>query len=179
MHQLSAAVFAVMLIGLSSASNPGAERDVVLTFLGGAEPMLENYEAYRTLIGSSEGSKREGRLDVRTEFDRTARTLRYAILAEEGSALIRHRGLEAVLRAEADSVTQGRMAQSALTPENYDIAFSDSDSDEMGLYRLLLHPRRTDSLLVQGAMFVTSTGDLRKVEGHWPRIRRSGRRESM
>jgi hypothetical protein len=155
---------AITLIVFSSASYSRAETDgVVGIFLGQAEPVLESYEAHRTLVGWSDGTTREARLEVRTAFDRAARALRYTVLGEEGSAIIRRRGLHAVLRAEAEAVKQGRMAQSALTPQNYDITAS--SVDETGLHRLLIHPRRADSLLVRGAMFVTGEGDLVRVEG--------------
>jgi hypothetical protein len=161
MYRLLAAGFAIALIAFSSTSD--AHDGVLLTFLGRVEPILESYEADRTLVGWSDAFNKQGRLEVRTQFDRTARLLRYEILAEEGSGMIRSRALEAVLRSEAEAVTQGRMAQSALTPQNYEI--TPSGSDEAGLYRLVIHPRRADSLLVRGAMFVTGEGDLVRVQG--------------
>jgi hypothetical protein len=119
----------------------------------------------RSWVGAT-APPEKGRLDVRTEFDRAARTLRYAVLGERGSAIIRSRGLHEVLRAEAEAVEQGRMALSALTLQNFDITPSGVDEvDEIGLHRLLIHPRRADSLLVQGVMFVTGEGDLVRVEG--------------
>lgn len=164
LYQLPTAGLAVTLIAFSAASYSRAETGGVLrTFLSRAEPVLETYEARRTLMGWSDGTNREGRLEVRTEFDRATRTLRYTVVGEEGSALVRRRGLHAVLRAEAEAVKQGHMAQSVLTPQNYDIIAS--GVNEIGLHRLLIHPRRADSLLVRGAMFVTGEGDLVRVEG--------------
>jgi hypothetical protein len=164
MYQLPAAGLALSLIVFSSASNFGAEADgVVDVFLTRAEPRLESYEAHRTLVGWSEGSDREGSLHVITEFDRAARMLRYTILAEAGSGIVRRRGLEGVLRAEIEAVKEGRMAQSALTAQNY--KFSPPVAEDTGLYRLLIRPQRKDSLLVDGAMFVTGDGDLVRVEG--------------
>jgi hypothetical protein len=165
MYRLLAAGLAVVLIGFSSSTDMRADADgvIIQTFLNREEPILESYEADRTLVGWSEAFKSEGRLEVRTEFNRAARTLRYTILTEKGSGLIRSRGLKAVLRSEAEAVKQGRMAQSALTPQNYDIALS--GIDETGMYRLLIAPRRADALLVRGATLVTREGDLVRVEG--------------
>jgi hypothetical protein len=163
-HLLTIAI-AVALIAVSSTSQTAAKNkdEIVQTFLNRAEPVLESYEAHRTLVGWSDTGKRHGRLEVRTEFNRAARKLRYAILAQEGSGMVRHRALEAVLRSEAEAVQQGHMARSAMTPDNYEISLS--GSDESGLYRLVIHPRRADSLLVRGAMFVGDDGALVRVEG--------------
>ena len=155
--------FIIAFVAIGSSS-PDGEIGIVRTFLSRSEPVLHSYVAHRTLIGWAEGTKKRGRMQVRTEFDGLRRTLEYTVLQEEGSSLVRQRGLHAVLRAEAEAVKAGRMARSALTAENYDIA-SAGPLDEEGLYRLSIDPRRSDGLLVRGSMFVTADGDLIRVRG--------------
>ncbi|MBI4265827.1 MAG: hypothetical protein HY657_15740 [Acidobacteria bacterium] len=164
MSRSTAAIVAIALI-VSTRPYAGDERgaSVLDQFLTRTEPALDSYEAHRTLVGWSEGSSRRGQMDVHTTFDRAARTLRFAIVSEEGSGLVRRRGLEAVLRAEAEAVEEGRLGQSTLTAANYDITYA--GATEEGLYRLAIDPRRADRFLVRGGALVTGHGDLVRVDG--------------
>jgi hypothetical protein len=65
MYRLSVFSLALSVIALSFFSHSFAEVDQILqSFLSRGEPMLETYQAHRTLVCWSEGFNREGRLEA-------------------------------------------------------------------------------------------------------------------
>jgi hypothetical protein len=112
------------------------------------------------------GSGRSGWLEAVTDFSPES-GFRYEILAEGGSEAIRSKVLRAVLEGEKQLVARG-IAKSAIAETNYDFRLDGVDSD--GLVKVLLSPRRKETALINGAMFLSPTdGDLVRVEGRLAR----------
>src|SRR5262245_56507977 len=108
--------------------------------------------------------------------------LRYWIVAEGGSGAVRKRALVAALEGEAKA-RKDRSLRAALDQSNYEFAPEIADN---GLLRVGLTPRRKETMLIEGAMFLSpEDADLVRLEGRlvkppsfWPRqvtvIRRYG-----
>ena len=120
-----------------------------------------SYRAHRLL--EAENGDRRGWMHVETAFSSPG-GLRYEITGEGGSSFIRSRILRAVLDGERDMVAQGEMARSALVESNY--IFSARGVDDEGLANVLLSPRRKDSVLIAGTLFLQpADGNPVRVEG--------------
>jgi hypothetical protein len=121
-----------------------------------------SYSAFRRMNAENPGSGRSGWLEAVTDFSPEA-GFRYEILAEGGSEAIRSKVLRAVLEGEKQLVARG-VARSAIAETNYD--FRPDGIDSNGLVKVLLTPRRKETSLINGAMFLSPTdGDLVRVEG--------------
>jgi len=123
-----------------------------------AEP-LSGYRAVRHMWARNERFKKEARLHARTTFDRVS-GFRYDILSDEGSPLVRDRALLPILEAEARAWSDGTAQRSALTAANSEF----TEAAEPNWLRI--RPRRSDRLLVDGAILVEpASGDLVRIEG--------------
>jgi hypothetical protein len=88
----------------------------------------------------------------------------YEITAQGGSSYIRGRILRAVLEGEREIISQGDVARSALAQANYE--FRPRGVDAEGLANVLLSPRRKDSVLVAGLLFLhAADGDPVRLQG--------------
>jgi hypothetical protein len=120
------------------------------------------YRAFRRLEVSSAKMKASGWVEALTEFDPEA-GMRYQVLAEEGTGRIRSL-LKGVLDGERQATLPGKSSSAALTLANYE--FQPGMVDENGLVPLRVKPRRRETTLVDGTIFVTAEGgDLVRVEG--------------
>jgi hypothetical protein len=120
------------------------------------------YRAFRRLEASSVKRDASGWVEALTEFHPEA-GMRYQVLAEDGTGRIRS-VLKGVLDGEREATLPGKSRNAALTLENYE--FRAGTVDENGLVPLRVTPRRRDSALVDGTIFVTADGaDLVRVEG--------------
>jgi hypothetical protein len=125
-----------------------------------------SYSAFRRMNAENPGSGRSGWLEAVTDFSPES-GFRYEILAEGGSEAIRSKVLRAVLEGEKQLVARG-IAKSAIAETNYDFRLDGVDSD--GLVKVILSPRRKETALINGAMFLSPTdGDLVRVEGRLAR----------
>lgn len=128
------------------------------------EHPLRQYRARRHLHARNHRFNKEGSLEVSTSFDEHA-GFRYVVLSATGSGVVRSRALEPILRAEAQAMRDGTATRSALTAANYDFH---SQEPEAGWIRLV--PKRRDSLLIDGAIFVDpESGSLLRIEGRLAR----------
>ena len=154
-----------LLAGPQEAPSDGAalrER-----FLARVDEPLVQYRAVRRLAARNERFQKEASLDVATTFDPSV-GFQYEVLAQNGSGYVRTRILEPILRGEARAVREGASESAALTIANYE--FVPAASDGAPLARLLIHPRRKDILLVDGAILVTpDDADLVRIEGRLAR----------
>jgi hypothetical protein len=126
-----------------------------------------SYSAFRRMNAENPGSGRSGWLEAVTDFSPEA-GFRYEILAEGGSEAIRSKVLRAVLEGEKELVERGGMARSAIAETNYDFSLDGVDTD--GLVKVLLAPRRKETSLIHGAMFLSPVdGELVRVEGRLAR----------
>jgi hypothetical protein len=131
-------------------------------FLASRTRRAPSYRAFRRLEATSTKLHASGWVEAVTEFDAEA-GLRVRILAEEGSGRIRG-VLKGVLDGERQATLPGKSRAAALTMENYEFEASPANAD--GLVAVRVKPRRRESALVDGTIFVTANdGDLVRVEG--------------
>jgi hypothetical protein len=103
-----------------------------------------------------------GFLRVRTNLD--GQQFTYEVLEEGGSSMIRKRVLLAALEAERETHVKRTGARGALTTENYEFVKMSDNSEP--IVQVALKPRRHETMLIEGAMFLTrDTTDLLRVEG--------------
>src|SRR5204863_10073377 len=107
------------------------------------------YRALRRL--EAENGDRKGWVEATTEYSARG-GFSYEITAQGGSGYIRDRILRAVLEGERNIIAQGDTSRSALAQANY--IFSPNGVDADGLANVLLSPRRKDSVLVDGTLFL-------------------------
>lgn len=101
-------------------------------------------------------------MDVRTDAD--ASGFRYTVLAEGGSGMVRSKALRGALDQEKRAWSEGQATRSWFTAANYE--FADAGTDPEGLTRVTVIPRRKDTLLVNGSIFLRPTdGALMRIEG--------------
>jgi hypothetical protein len=138
-------------------------------FLARAAPALTSYRAVRHLTATTRGGKMQASLTARTQLD-PQHGFRYEILEQSGSAMIQKRVLVAALETERQVQVSGTGSRGALTADNYDFLDAAADTAASAasdsLVRVDLKARRRDTMLIDGAMFLTSEDfDLVRVEG--------------
>jgi hypothetical protein len=102
-------------------------------------------------------------MDAWTEFDE-AHGLRFEIIGEGGNQYIRTHVLRAALEGEQKIWAAREPQRSSLTADNY--TFEEASGTVEGLHEVAIKPKRKDTLLVEGAIFVEpDEGDLRRIEG--------------
>jgi hypothetical protein len=159
-------------VTLSSASNDArasharSEIDIdqaVDRFMARSFPVLTSYRATRHLTATTRGGKMQATLRARTELDAES-GFRFEVLEASGSQTIQKRVLLAALDAERQLQRNGTGTRGALTADNY--SFLPPVSEDASFVRVDLKPRRRDTLLVEGAMFLAPEDfDLVRVEG--------------
>jgi len=88
----------------------------------------------------------------------------YSILEETGSAIIRNKVLRAALETERQVSHDGTTKYAAINADNYD--FASAGDVEAGVVRIDIHPKRKDTMLIEGRLFVAADGaELLHVEG--------------
>ena len=124
---------------------------------------LTSYRGLRTLEATTRGGRMHARITASTWLDPVV-GFQYSIVDAEGSETIRRRVLLAALEAERSLGQTGEATRGALTVANYQ--FSAASSAENGLERVMIHPKRRDTMLIEGSMLLTrDLGDLVQVEG--------------
>jgi hypothetical protein len=118
------------------------------------------YRASRRLEAS--GSGQRAWLQAQTDFT-PEDGLRYEVTAEGGSGYIRSRVLRSMLDEEQQLIARGATAGVALSRENY--RFSPESIDADGLAVVAVTPLRKERALVIGKIYLTSEGDLVRLEG--------------
>jgi hypothetical protein len=137
--------------------------DLVDRFLSSTGPPLTSYRAFRTLEADARGGHTHARLTAWTTLD-PVQGFRYSVVEESGSGIVRQKVLHAALEAEQTMRVSGELDKGALTPLNYE--FSPGRDAEDGLIRVGIHPKRHDTMLVEGSILLTEAdGDLTRVEG--------------
>lgn len=145
------------------ASGQEASRGVVEKFLAAEGPPLRAYRARRHLRAANMRFHVAATLDAITEMTPEG-GFRYEILGEDGSRYIREKVLRPVLRREEMFWRNGDPERNGLTHENYTF-MPEPPVDEMEM-RVFIKPRRTDLMLVDGAVFLArDDADLQRVEG--------------
>ena len=151
---------AILLVtALSIAMPPSA----LQRYLARGESPTVAYRALRHLEASNPHFAAKAWMDAWTEFDET-HGLRYEIVSEGGNAYIRKYVLRAALDGEQKIWAAREPQRSSVTPDNY--VFADGVRTTEGLHQVAITPKRKDTLLVEGAIFVEpDEGELRRIEG--------------
>jgi hypothetical protein len=159
-----AVVAAAGLAPVETIASRASDVDVAVDrFLARSVPALTSYRATRHLTASTRGGKMQGFVRARTEFD-AQHGFRYEVIERGGSGTIQKRVLLAALDAEQQMQRNGTGVRGALTIDNYQ--FTQPQAEDPELVRVDLKPRRKDSLLIDGAMFLAPEDfDLVRVEG--------------
>jgi hypothetical protein len=145
-------------IGTSAGTN------TVSRFLSRPDEPIVTYRALRRLEASNPRFDLHGWMDAWTEVT-PAGEFTYEIVREGGSEYIRNKVLRPLLANEEKLVGTRNTARAAVTEDNYELRGAEL-SEEPGLVKLLVKPKREDVLLVDGAIFVTEgDADLVRVEG--------------
>jgi hypothetical protein len=158
-----AIIAAALLARGASAAADAAVTATVDRFLTRSAPMLTSYRAVRHLTASTRGGKMQASLRARTSLD-PQQGFRYEVLEAAGSSMIQKRVLVAALETERQVQANGTGPRGALTAANYD--FVNPPQADAALVRVDLKARRRDTMLIDGAMFLTPDDfDLVRVEG--------------
>ena len=156
----SAIAFSILTAAIAS-STPTAGKQVEDNDVSVARTAtLNQYRAIRRMHAMTEKFGHEGWMEAVTELD--GRTFRYEILSERGSETIRKRVLKAVLDREKELYESGEPERSDLTTANYEFS---PQTEEQGYKYVIIKPKRKDTLLVDGRMVLSESGDLLRVEG--------------
>ena len=146
------------LLAQGSAQHPIVDR-----FLAPDGQPLVSYRALRRLTATTRGGRMMASIEAWTSLD-PVHGFSYEITNEEGSALIRHRVLEAALEAEQRAIASAETKGAALTPVNYE--FLDVMPEADNLLRVSVKPRRKHVMLVDGSLLLNGeSADLVRVEG--------------
>lgn len=139
----------------------GPAENHVERFLNQRDTPLTTAVAFRHLVASTKGGAMTGWVDACTAVE--GDDLRYWIVAEGGSGVVRRRALLAALEGEVRARRQGDTRRASLDRANYEFA---TEEESEGVLRIALTPRRKDAMLIDGAMFLaTDSADLVRVEG--------------
>jgi hypothetical protein len=151
----------------SSSTSVGAPAAVPVStldrFLADTDHSLVSYRALRRLSVVARSGKMKASLTARTSLD-PANGFQFEVLEESGSGMLRSRVLHGALEAERDAKRRQQGTHGALTAANYSFGAGELTSD--GLLRVAIHPKRKDSLLVEGSILLTNEpADLVRMEG--------------
>jgi hypothetical protein len=128
------------------------------------ETPVKQYRALRRMHATNEKFDQDGSIECWTELD--GQGFRYEIVSQQGSAYIREKVLEKLLRREQELIASGDAARAELTDENYEFGEVDAGDPGRGERTVRLTPKRKDMLLVNGRMILNETGtELLRVEG--------------
>lgn len=160
---LVAALGATMLATAAPAVAPDIPPIPALQrFLSIEYGVIHQATTRRHLEARNEHFDTDAWMDVRTAAD--AGGFRYTVLAEGGSGMVRSKALRGALEQEKRAWSEGQATRSWFTVANYE--FGDAGTDSEGLARVTVTPRRRETLLVDGAIFLRpDDGALIRVEG--------------
>ena len=132
-------------------------------FLTDTGTPLVSYSAIRRMSVAARGGKMAATLTARATLDDVT-GFDFVVLEESGSSLLRSRVLHGVLEAEREAKRREKGAHGAVTTANY--TFDGGAMTPEGLFRVAIHPKRKDSLLMEGSILLTpDAGDLVQMEG--------------
>ena len=133
-------------------------------FLSSGQPPLISYRARRFLTASSMEGRMTASLEAWTTLDPNG-MFSFEVIRQDGSGLIRNRVLLAALETEQRTRNHGELAQSDLTPSNYEFQV-DNDARDDGLATIRLLPRRKTPMLLKGIATVRQQdGDILRIDG--------------
>ena len=150
--------------GGPAADAPAAIAGVVERFLDSGRPPLKSYRARRVLMASTMGGRIRASVEAMTSLAADG-TFAFEVVRENGSALLRNRVLLPALETEQRSRNEHQLADSALTPANYEFRLGQAIQED-GMATIRLFPRRQAPLLLSGTITVRQhDGDLVRIDG--------------
>ena len=153
-------IAAILIAALNVPPPPGPE-DTIARFLAEKTAPLASAVTFRHLEATARGGSLKGWIDACTTLDGSR--MDYRIVGQGGSGAVRKRALIAALDGEVKARQTGETGRASLHPDNYEFARAETSD---GLLRIDLTPRRKDSMLVRGAMYLAAgDADLVRVEG--------------
>jgi hypothetical protein len=160
---LCAGIAVAVIQPWSGAASTALPPDLVLERFLTLDPApLTQYRALRRFEARNDAFKSTAWMDVWTEAD--GRGFRYDIAAEGGSEYIRGRVFRGTLETEQRSWASNAHERAAVTSVNY--RFNERSIEADGSVRVMVTPRRKDSLLVDGWIVLQpETADLVRIEG--------------
>ena len=142
------------------ADDQAPRADAASRFLARTEPPVTQAIALRHLVATTRGGAMSGWVDACTALEDGE--LRYWVVSEGGSGAVRKRALIAALDGEVKARKEN-VTRATLDPSNYEFA---PEIAEDGLLRVGLTPRRKETMLIEGAMFLSAEdADLVRLEG--------------
>ena len=157
MNLLTPTVIAAILLAA-----PSPRGDTIDRFLAQKATPLTSAVTFRHLEATTRSGTMRGWVDACTVTD--GDEMRYSVVAQGGSGAIRKRALIAALDGEVKARRRGETGRATLHPDNYE--FTSGDESGAGLVRVGLRPRRRDTMLIRGSMYLApEDGDLVRVEG--------------
>lgn len=163
---ISIALVALVPLHLLASRDPApasalSREAVVERLLAPEARPLVGYRAIRHLTAATRGGRMAAEMVAATTFDEQG--LRWEVITEHGSPLIRRRVLRAALEAEQEGQAAANRERGALTAANYEFLAVTSTDDFL---RLEMKPRRKHPMLIDGALFFDPrTTDLVRLEG--------------
>ena len=115
---------------------------------------LAGYQVRRVYYLKNELSKKEARMEVEVVFESPAE-LRFTVHSQQGSGFLARRVFGRMMEGEQESLAADAKQRSALTPENYDFVLRGEEKLRgRGTYRLQVTPRREDTFLFAGQIWI-------------------------
>ena len=156
-----AALLLAFAVPLTARSEMADRSDRTLEQFLGQPDAQPSYRATRRL--EAENGSRIGWMEAITEFS-PGSGFRYKITGEGGSSYIRSNVLREVLEGERKLMANGDSSRLAIVPANYTFQVNGLDAD--GLVNVLVSPRRKETTLVNGGLFLhPESGNLIRLEG--------------
>jgi hypothetical protein len=137
------------------------QKETVRRFLESGPPLVQSYEARRTLEATAENGRMRATLEATVKLQDGRFT--YQIVSESGSAILRNYVLERALEEERKTINEGRSGEAALTTTNY--RFTPAGIGADGLVQIGMTPHAPAAMLLDGRVLVEPTGELVAVEG--------------
>ena len=137
------------------------QNEIVNKFLEQSSNAVTSFESVRYINASSLKLKKSADLVVKVNLSSNT-NLDFQVVSKSGSEFIQSKILE-YLEEEKKNTRSIDPAKVAFTSENYVISLKSSGDD--GFVQLWSKPVRKDNFLIDGILFVNSSGELARVEG--------------
>jgi len=155
-----AALAALLLLAplAAAAQTPAPTAEEIVARLVEAnrqrDSRLAGYRVERRYLLKNELYSKNVLLDVEVTFEAPHR-LTFATRAQEGSGMLNKRVFGRMMESEQESLGAENKRRSAMTPENYEFRLAGEERVEgRRAYRLEITPRREDTFLFAGAIWV-------------------------
>jgi len=155
---LSALGGLLLLVAPVSAQAPAPPAEEIVARLMEAnrqrDQRLAGYRVERRYHLKNELYSKNGEMQVEVAFEAPDQ-VRFTVRAQQGSGMLNKRVFGRMMEGEQESLRPENKRRSAMTPENYDFRLAGEERVEgRRAYRLEITPRREDTFLFAGAIWV-------------------------